>query len=108
MTEPPVVPEQDPRGPEPIAPREKEPSPSGQEPGQQDAFTALSYILAGLLLYGGLGWLGDHFLHTRFLLPIGLLLGAGLGIYLVIRRYGNIGSRPPSDKDQDMMRKPDL
>jgi F0F1-type ATP synthase assembly protein I len=46
----------------------------------------LSYLISGVLLYGALGWVGDHFLHTSFLLPIGILLGAGLGIYLTIKR----------------------
>ena len=41
---------------------------------------ALSYLISGVLLYGALGWVGDHFLHTNFLLPIGIVLGAGFGI----------------------------
>ena len=47
---------------------------------------ALSYLISGVLLYGALGWVGDHFLHTNFLLPIGIVLGAGFGIYSTIRR----------------------
>jgi len=46
----------------------------------------LSYLISGVLLYGALGWVGDHFLHTRFLLPIGIVLGAAFGIYTTIRR----------------------
>jgi F0F1-type ATP synthase assembly protein I len=53
-----------------------------------DGIAALSYILAGLLLYGGLGWLGDRWLGTSFLLPAGLILGLALGVYLVVKRYG--------------------
>ena len=37
----------------------------------------LSYLIAGVALYGGLGWLADHLLH-RVLLPLGIVLGAGL------------------------------
>lgn len=48
----------------------------------------LAEMLAGLGLYGGLGWLGDRFFGTSWLLPAGLLLGFGLSIYMVIRRYG--------------------
>jgi F0F1-type ATP synthase assembly protein I len=59
-----------------------------ETPPDGDAFTALSYILAGLLFYGGLGWLGDRFFETSFLLPIGLLLGMGLGTFIIIKRYG--------------------
>jgi len=46
----------------------------------------LAYLISGVLLYGGLGWVGDHYLHTQFLLPVGIVLGAGLGIYSTIRR----------------------
>ena len=50
----------------------------------------LSYILAGLILYGGLGWLGDHYLHTEWMLPVGLIVGLGFSIYLIIKRYGRL------------------
>ncbi|GAB3623318.1 hypothetical protein GCM10027418_14000 [Mariniluteicoccus endophyticus] len=53
-----------------------------------DGMAVLSYIIAGILVYGGLGWLGDHFLHTKFLLPAGLILGMVSSIYLIIKRYG--------------------
>jgi F0F1-type ATP synthase assembly protein I len=46
----------------------------------------LSYLISGVIFYGALGWVGDHFLHTAFLLPIGIVVGAGLGIYLTIKR----------------------
>jgi len=48
----------------------------------------LAYMVAGLLLYGGLGWLGDWYFDTSFLLPLGLVLGCGLGLYLVVKHYG--------------------
>lgn len=46
----------------------------------------LSYLISGIALYGLLGWAGDHLLGTAFLLPVGIVLGAGLGVYLVVRR----------------------
>ena len=46
----------------------------------------LSYLISGVIFYGSLGWVGDHFLGTSFLLPIGIVVGAGLGIYLTIKR----------------------
>lgn len=49
----------------------------------------LSYILAGILFYGGLGWLGDYLLNTSWLLPLGLILGLASSIYLIIKRYGS-------------------
>ena len=49
----------------------------------------LSYILAGIIFYGGLGWVGDYFFHTSWLLPVGLMLGLGFSLYLIIKRYGS-------------------
>lgn len=55
-----------------------------------DGMVVLSYILAGLILYGGLGWLGDYFLQTSWLLPVGLIVGLVCSIYLIIKRYGRL------------------
>jgi ATP synthase protein I len=41
---------------------------------------------------------GDHFLGTRFLLPIGIVLGAALGVFVIIRRFGTV---PAEDKTED-------
>jgi F0F1-type ATP synthase assembly protein I len=47
----------------------------------------LSYVIGGVLTYGGLGWLGWHFLHQLWMVPVGLVLGMGLSLLMVIRRY---------------------
>jgi F0F1-type ATP synthase assembly protein I len=60
----------------------------GGSQGMNQGMQVLSYLVSGVVLYGGLGWLGDHFLGTGFLLPIGIVLGAGFGIYLVVKRFG--------------------
>lgn len=66
-------------------------SPEPQRGGHtDDGMVVLSYILAGLIFYGGLGWLGDHFLETAWLLPTGLILGVASSIYLIIKRYGRL------------------
>ncbi len=71
------------------------PSPKGTPPPRRsgstdDGMVPLSYILAGLILYGGLGWLGDNYLHTEWMLPVGLIVGLGMSIYLIIKRYGRL------------------
>lgn len=48
---------------------------------------SLSIMIAGLIAYGGLGWLLDRWLGTAWFLPIGLILGIGLGVYYVVK-YG--------------------
>jgi hypothetical protein len=44
------------------------------------------YILAGLIIFGGLGLWMDRSFGLSFLTPLGLVLGAVLGSYLVYLR----------------------
>lgn len=52
-----------------------------------DAYAALSYILSGVLLWGGIGWLVDAWLGTRGFVGAGIVVGAGLGVALIYLRY---------------------
>jgi len=47
-----------------------------------------SYIISGMAVYGGVGWLLDRWLGTSALFPIGILVGLGLARYLIYHRYG--------------------
>jgi F0F1-type ATP synthase assembly protein I len=71
-------------------PAETEGHARGEMAGMDQGMRVLSYLIAGVLLYGGLGWLGDHVLGTGFLLPVGIVLGAAGGCYVIIRRYGRV------------------
>jgi F0F1-type ATP synthase assembly protein I len=58
---------------------------------QRDAAAAWSvpaYLLAGMVLYGGIGWLLDRWLGTSLLVLVGVLSGAALAVYLIWLRYG--------------------
>jgi ATP synthase protein I len=70
---------------------------SEKSAGMDIGMRVLSYLIGGVALYGFLGWLGDRFLGTGFLLPTGIVLGAGLGCYVIIRRFGAVAepSMPP-------------
>jgi F0F1-type ATP synthase assembly protein I len=51
--------------------------------------TALSYLIAGILVWGLIGWLVDQWLGTRGIAAgIGAVLGAAGGVYLIVRRLG--------------------
>ena len=52
-----------------------------------DAWAVVSYLLGGVILYGGLGWLLDLWLGTRGFVAGGIVLGAAAGIVLVWLRY---------------------
>jgi F0F1-type ATP synthase assembly protein I len=77
-------------------------SQGGEESGGMDlGLRVLSYLIAGVLVYGLLGWLGDHYFGTRFLLPIGIVAGAAFGAYVIIRRFGRIDDAAPPTGAKD-------
>jgi F0F1-type ATP synthase assembly protein I len=47
-------------------------------------------------VWGGAGWLLDHWLDTRVFFPVGIIFGMAVAIYLVVARYGAID--PVSDR----------
>ena len=61
----------------------------------------LSYLISGVLVYGLAGWLGDHYLGTKFLLPIGIVAGAAFGAYVIIRRFGRVDDPAPAASAND-------
>jgi F0F1-type ATP synthase assembly protein I len=63
-----------------------------QSAGLNQGMRVLSYLIGGVVLYGLLGWVGDRYLHTTFLLPVGIVVGAALAIYVIIRRFGRVDS----------------
>lgn len=78
--------------------------PIGDEPsagsahanGMSEGLRVLSYLLGGLAFYGVLGWLGDRYFDTAWMLPTGMVLGMAGAVYLIIRRYG----QTPAPADQ--------
>jgi F0F1-type ATP synthase assembly protein I len=45
-------------------------------------------MISGMAVWGGVGWLLDRWWDTRVFLPVGVILGMAVAIYLVIKRYG--------------------
>ena len=62
-------------------------SPSG-DGGQNAGLTIFSYLLSGMLVYGGLGWLIAHWTGISLIFPLGMLFGLALTIGWVVYRYG--------------------
>ena len=88
---------------QPNAAFDKPRSQGGEKSNGMDlGLRVLSYLISGVLVYGLLGWLGDHYLGTKFLLPIGIVAGAAFGAYVIIRRFGRIddGASAPAAKDR--------
>ena len=63
-------------------------------------YTIFSYLIAGMLAYGGIGWLIGHFTHVSLLFPIGMLVGLAISVGWIIYRYGRphkLGNPPKGD-----------
>jgi len=60
--------------------------PSGR--GAEMVWSIIGTLVAGVLAWGGIGWLLDRWLGTRFLAAVGVLVGMAGAFYLIIKRYG--------------------
>jgi hypothetical protein len=58
-----------------------------------DPWQAFGYVTSGVALYGFVGWLLDRWWGTSFMVAIGILAGAGLGIYMTFGRFGRPGGK---------------
>jgi F0F1-type ATP synthase assembly protein I len=54
---------------------------------ERDGWRILSYLLGGMILYGGIGWLIGHWTGITILFPVGMILGIGLAIAMIIFRF---------------------
>ncbi|MFR9800709.1 AtpZ/AtpI family protein [Pseudonocardia sp. RS010] len=59
----------------------------GRTPPPGEAWTALSHLLTGILLFGGIGWAVDELLDLRGFTVAGLLVGTAASMYLIYVRY---------------------
>jgi hypothetical protein len=66
---------------------QSQPRPDAPDEGGGDPWAAFGYLVAGVLFYGFLGWLLSVWLHAEYWIPIGILVGAGFGMYMVFARY---------------------
>ena len=63
-------------------------------------YVIFSNLIAGMLAYGGIGWLIGHFTHISLLFPIGMLVGLAISVGWIIYRYGRpneLGNPPKGD-----------
>jgi len=80
-----------------VTPREEGVRPVRAGSGREDAgdgWSAMSHLMAGVLLWGGLGWLASWWTGVPAFTGGGIVVGAALGIVLVYLRYGKPRSQP--------------
>ncbi|MDO4412034.1 hypothetical protein [Cutibacterium sp.] len=63
-----------------------------------DAWGVLSYVLAGMLFYGGIGWLLSSHFHQMWIFAVGMIVGLAASVYLIVKRYGSV---PEQNNDRE-------
>ena len=61
--------------------------PRQETPPSGDPWHAFGYLVAGVAFYGVIGWVVDLWLGTSFLVAVGILVGAVLGVYATWSRF---------------------
>ena len=61
-------------------------------PSRGSGWTVISYLIAGIIAYGGIGWLVSRAVNAAVIFPVGMLFGLGISLGLVIYRYGRSSS----------------
>lgn len=65
------------------------PQPNGHVPGAGQGWTVLSHLIAGMAVWGFVGWLVDQWLDSGGIATaVGIVVGTVAAIYLVARRLG--------------------
>jgi len=70
--------------------------------GRGTGWTVFSYLIGGMVAYGGIGWLVSHFTHISLFFPIGMLVGLAISVGWIIYRYGRPFEQgnPPKGDDR--------
>jgi len=76
--------------------RSQQPDYPGQ--GGGDPWAAFGYLVSGVAVYGLIGLGLSKWLHAGYWIPIGILVGAVAGMYLVFAQYR---VHPPTDVKSD-------
>ena len=68
-----------------------ESGPEREPPGRgaEMVWSIIGTLIAGVLAWGGIGWLLDRWLGTRYLVAVGIVVGMAGAFYLIIKRYGS-------------------
>ncbi len=83
---------------------------SQPETPRGDPWMAFGYLVAGVLLYGAIGWGLDRWWGTSFVVVIGILFGAGLGTFQTWARFKMIDELPqdsPQHPPHDPLQHPE-
>jgi ATP synthase protein I len=69
-------------------PDARDPDAQARALGLNTGWNVFSYLIAGMVAYGLIGWLIGRAVHVAILFPLGMLVGLGISIGYVIHHFG--------------------
>ena len=66
--------------------------------GANTGYAVVGTMFSGIVIWGGIGWLLDLWFDTMLFAVLGVIVGAVLGIYLVMVKYAQL---PTSRDDRE-------
>lgn len=81
--------------------------PPQQPQGGTDPWAAFGYLVSGVAVYGLLGWGLSVWIDASWPIPVGILIGAGLGLVLVFYQTMRIPDTSDNSSDTDSQSEPD-
>ncbi len=84
-------------------PRPRPVSPARGGSGADTGWAVIGTMLSGMAVWGGAGWLLDRWLDTEVFVPVGIILGIAVAIYMVVVKFGAV---PPPSGDRRAGRTP--
>jgi ATP synthase protein I len=69
--------------------------------GLSTGWNVFSYLIAGMLAYGGIGWLIGRAVHISLLFPLGMIVGLAISVGYVIYRYGRAEQLTKTERGDD-------
>jgi ATP synthase protein I len=70
--------------------------------GLNTGWAVFSYLIAGMLAYGAIGWLISRATHVAILFPVGMLVGLGISLVFVIYRYGRAETEAARGRQENL------
>ena len=71
-------------------PRPRPASRTRQGSGAETGYAVIGTLISGMAVWGGAGWLLDRWLDTKVFVPVGIILGMAVAIYVVVVKYGSV------------------
>jgi ATP synthase protein I len=80
----------------------RESLPAHYAAGSNQAWTALGYLIAGMVVWGLAGWMIDRWLHLRGIATaVGIVVGVAGGVVLIVRKL----AVPPGREEDGEIRR---